>query len=66
MSVLAEKMSLEDGTQWYKLNGTDFGTGYEFDNDVYGITEDNVVVDCDNCPITEGDFQEIAIRNTIK
>jgi len=54
-----------DGSQWYELHGTDIGTGIEFDGDVYGSTDDDRVLDEDGAPLTEGDRQTIAVRNTI-
>lgn len=55
-----------DGRQWFELNGVDYGTEYEFDGSVYGVTDDNVILDADGCTITEGDVETIAVRNTIE
>ena len=55
-----------DGRQWFELNGVDYGTGYEFDGSDYGLTDDNVILDADGSPLTEGDVETIAVRNTIE
>ncbi len=55
----------EKNVRWIELNGTDHGTDYEFDNETYGITEDDRILNCDGCPITEGDYQTIAVRNSV-
>lgn len=57
-----------DGRQWYKISGTDYGTGYEFDGEgeVIAVTSDNEILDADGCPYTEGDIHTIAIRNAIE
>jgi len=54
-----------DGRRWVELDGTDYGTNYEFDNTTYGITDDDVILDCDGAPLTEGDFETIAVRNSL-
>ena len=54
-----------DGRQWFELDGTDYGTGFTFDHAIYGITDDDVILDADGCPLTEGDIRTIAIRNSI-
>ena len=56
-------------TYWFELTGTDYGTEHAFDGDVYGVVESGsdipVIVDCDGCPLTDGDTQTLAVRNTI-
>jgi len=52
-----------DMTQWVQLSGIDYGTKCEFENDIFGITPDNVILDCDGLPLTEGDHITIAVRN---
>jgi hypothetical protein len=54
-----------DGRQWFELNGTDYGTGIEFDHDVYGLNGDTIL-NADGYPLTEGDWRTIAVRNTIE
>jgi len=54
-----------DGRRWVELNGVDYGTDFEFDGDVYGITDDNRILDADGCPLTEGDLQTVAVRNAL-
>jgi len=51
--------------KWYQLNGVDSGTNYKFENDEYAICSDGSVLDISGCPLTEGDHQIIAVRNTI-
>ena len=55
----------ETGTRWFNITGADVGTEYEFRADVYGLTTDNAIVDCDNYPLTEGDRETIAVRNSL-
>ncbi len=45
------KLINNDGRDWYKLNGIDYGTKYEFDDGVYGVTEDNTILDFDGYPL---------------
>lgn len=55
----------ESTTYWFELTGSDEGTGREFDGDVFGVVEsgkDSKIVDCDGCPLTAGDAQEIAVK----
>lgn len=51
--------------RWVELTGTDRGTGREFDGDRYALTSDDVILDCDGCPMTEGDYEAIAVRNSL-
>jgi len=53
------------GRQWYVIDGIDYGTAWEFDNDVYGVTDDDVILDVDGRPLTESDYETIAVRNAI-
>lgn len=59
----------ESTTYWFELSGTDYGTGYEFNGETYGVVESGsdepVIVDSDNCPLTDGDVETSAVRNTI-
>lgn len=62
----ATKIANENETQWYSLCGIDYGTGFEFDADSeYGVCPDGSIVDCENCPLTDGDYETIAVKNTI-
>lgn len=56
-----------DGSQWFEISGTDTnGTGWEFQGvEVYAITQDGEVLDCDGCGIVEGDRCEVAIKNAL-
>lgn len=54
-----------DGLQWYELNGVDYGTDWEFNGSIYGITKDGSILDEEGYPLTEGDFETIAVLNTI-
>lgn len=52
---------------WFRLDGTDYGTKIEFDGETFGIAEsggDDRILDEDGSPLTEGDHQTIAVRNT--
>jgi hypothetical protein len=44
---------------WYQVSGHDF-------DGEYAITEDGRVLDKDGYPLTAGDREEIAVRNSIK
>jgi len=56
----------ENNVKWIEVSGTDYGTGWEFEGaEIFGITGDNRILDCDGCPLTEGDHQEIAVKNAI-
>ena len=59
----------ESTTTWYALDGKDYGTGMEFESDVYGIVDCNGfrnIVDRDGIPLTPGDGLYIAVKNTLK
>jgi hypothetical protein len=48
---------------WFELNGTDYGTGCEFDNEWVGVCESNgesMILDRYGCPATPGDNIEMA------
>jgi hypothetical protein len=69
---MAEKIFIEsetlEGTKrdWYELNGTDSGTGVEFNHEVFALCADGTILDCDGCPLEcESDYQTIAVRNTL-
>ena len=52
--------------EWFRLNGEDTGTGYVFDNEVFGIFADGSLVDSDCCPLEcESDYRTIAVKNSI-
>ena len=51
----------ENGVTWYEVNGTEWG----FDKEVFGMTDDGRLLDCDGCPMTNGDRQEICAREAI-
>jgi hypothetical protein len=59
----------ESTTYWFELNGTDYGTGYEFNGETYGVVESGsdepVIVNSDNYPLVDGDVETIAVRNTV-
>lgn len=59
-------LDTNDKTQWVQLTGTDYGTGYEFEGDEFGITPDERILDCDGAPLTESDHVTIAIRNNVE
>jgi len=59
----------ETTIQWYEVNGEDYGTGIEFEDDVYGVSDCNgetEILDCYGCPLTESDYETIAVRNALK
>ena len=55
----------ENGVKWFDLKGHDYGTDTVLDSE-YGLTLDNKILNCDGCPITEGDRETIAVRNSIE
>lgn len=55
----------DDGRKWYRINGICPRTGWKFDNDQFALTDDDRYLDADGCPLTQGDYQEIAVRNAI-
>ena len=72
MTVSTTKTAQENGVSWYTvtwyaLSGTDFGTGYSFENDaVYGLCADGTIVDRDSCPIAESDYRYFAVKNSLQ
>lgn len=34
--------------------------------ETFSLTDDDTIIDCDGCPLTKGDRQEIAVRNAVK
>ena len=54
----------DDNVTWYELNGIDYGTDVEFECDVYGLTVDGDILDCDGAPLYQG-FEKIAVNNTL-
>ena len=60
------KLIENDGQEWFELNGIDYGTGYEFDNDTYAISVNGQILDADGFPLTEGDHETIAVRNQLQ
>lgn len=60
--------TVENGTltrRWFRLTGMVFGFSREFDAEVYGLTNDDVLLDADGCPLNEGDGLAIAVRAAI-
>ena len=56
-----------DGNICFTLDGTDYGTGYEFNNDTYFLTSDGGLLFDDGTPIEcESDYINIAIRNVLR
>ena len=71
-NVTAIKISTDNNcgitTKWYELDGKDMGTGYIFDKIVYGIAwtiDQYTIIDDENCPLTEGDHEWIAVKNSL-
>ncbi len=65
MSNFTKIESNENGITWYEVNGTDTGTNETFENEIVGVTDDNVILDCDGSPSTEGDSHTVAVRNIL-
>jgi hypothetical protein len=55
----------ENGVRWIEVSGFDYGTGLRFHSDTFGITLEGKILDCDGCPLTEGDTLTVAVRNVI-
>jgi len=52
----------------FLLNGIDDGTDHRFENDTVSLiwtANQYVIVDLDGHPITEGDYEWIAIKNSL-
>jgi hypothetical protein len=64
MNKVIVKFLENDGRDWYQLNGTDDGTKWNFDNEIYGVAKDGAILDSDGCPLAEGN-QKIAVLNSI-
>ena len=69
--IEADQIWQEEKTiYWFLLEGKDGGTGYRFNYSTYGLvesgTDDAVIVDADGYPMTEGDTETVAVRNTIR
>ena len=65
MTTTVKCIDNSNGITWYEVSGTDYGTDYEFEgSESFGVTDDQVL-DCDGCPLTEGDSITIAVRNAI-
>lgn len=63
---MATAKLIENGVRrWYVINGQDYGTEREFEDEIYGITEDGTILDSDGYPLTDGDGETIAVRNAI-
>ena len=55
----------ENGVKWFDLEGHEYSTDIVLDSN-YGLTLDNKILNCDGCPLTEGDRETIAVRNSIE
>lgn len=60
------EMLENDGRQWFRLNGIEPDTNWDFDNDEYAIHSDGSILDSEGYPLTPGDLQEIAVSNSVK
>lgn len=62
-TVLETEMT--DGVlrRWFRVDGYDDGTGQDFDGQEFAITSDNVILDSNGCPLTEDDYETIAVRS---
>ena len=59
------KFTENDGRSWFELNGTDNGTGHEFNSETYGVTKDGEILDADGVPLNEDDWECIAVLNAL-
>ena len=53
---------------WFTLNGKDYGTEIRFSDSVYGLADNNgdtTLLDCDGCPMVEGNGEYIAVYKAI-
>ncbi|WP_438863749.1 hypothetical protein [Neptunicella sp.] len=68
MTTIKKISENENGVTWYEITGNDFKTNTDFENEIVGITceENPRVLDCDGCPVTQGDWFDIAVRNILK
>jgi len=64
MSVTIENLG-DDGRQWFRLDGRDIGTGYEFESSVYGIDADGTLLDEDGYPLHPG-TEQIAVESWLQ
>jgi len=55
----------DENCKWYEISGTHYGTECEFENEVFGRCADGSIVDAENCPLTPGDWQTIAVDDLI-
>ena len=65
MPVTVTENGTDNGTRWIELSGTDSGTGIEFNGDVFGI-DGRRVLDCDGSPLTDGDYEATAVKNSAR
>ena len=66
MTATATRLEQDEVATWYVVTGFDHKTAWEFEEeDVYGVTGDDRILDCDGCPLTPGDVQEVAVRNAL-
>lgn len=63
MATVTKKIENSDGITWFEIDGTDIGTAWEFNNDIVGVTDCGLILDCDGCPCTVGDLFHIAVTN---
>ena len=65
INIIEEPSQNPESIKWFELNGLDMGTQSLFNNDTFGLTHDDRILDCDGCPMTEGDYQTIGVRNSL-
>jgi hypothetical protein len=67
MNTTAKQIELDsNGNQWFEISGEDYGTGIDFgDSEVFGVTCDGVIMDCDGCQVVDGDYLDIAVKNAL-
>jgi len=66
IGVNVEKLSEpRDDDEWFALTGVDLGTGCTFDHSEYGRCADGTIVNAEGAPLTDGDWETIAVRNSL-
>lgn len=58
------KIEANDPRVWYKIDGTDLGTDWEFDNEEFGVCDDGTIVDSEGYPLNPG-RQLTAVENAL-
>jgi hypothetical protein len=67
MTTTVKEIEIDSNeNKWFEISGMDYGTGIDFgDSEVFGVTCDGVIMDCDGFPITNGDYLDVAVKNAL-